>query len=1324
MEREGQRVEEERSKRSKSKSITTFTRDPPLLSSPAKKKKPITKDKSAESDPVYWKINSIQEEKISKGTIWYLIDWADHPVTGEVYPSDWQPADNVTEAAIREWDLRKIAQEPKREKRLSQDPSSPTVPTSASKTTGAVNRKRNRKRSLTPPQQKKKPRKAGTSETARFQSVSLENHNSQERPTEIKDSYEEPSSSATSVRVVYQARVEIPPIPKTFNRAAYSPVPLSSSQPSEKYSQNLSDTTQSQLQTQSQTFDQFSSSQQKLVREEVESSDEELPQPLVRRPARSRKVLREEVVVIPDSQDTGSSPTFKAALQADTRSSDLSAAAQYSSREEATVASESQPGTRPFALKTPSGSVEDPISHSQLSESRPHSYPGAENPFQGEETGPALPVKPVQQEPSLESQEFQTQVPFSTQTNDSTESGNGELVLTESDASHLIPVQESAGTESQQRQPSGSASLVPSLQAVSETVLRSSESAPQSWSQSHSISRPVHLQAVTKDIDSLHANCDTASESSPTSPQSNSPVAVRSRSQTVQYRQQSSPIQSDSVVQPSSDASTKDTSARQNSSSFESLSREDKGKVAKSGLVQSIERASEPLSPSKMEDFSDASQDTRALLKAARMKAVEKRMAERLAARSTSTLPATPPAPEVPSQPLPLRETIPPPSPKTSERASEEPEFDAIPKTLVPLQDGDCLIPLPLMASIRDGYVQTIKNNKQARLDFIEYGNDAEVVERIDMMLDELEKQCDHPDLNADDYTSQRELPPEIQGRYAETVSTKCFFVGELIRAMRESDKHLVILSRPGRMLEILQGLLIRHQFSKRVGDGNTYFPTAGSLRVTLLGLDYEEREEQSLEPASLVVVFSPSSNLSRYSALRRNPASLTLAPLASLVITHSIEHLNLCIDQATPPNERYFLLINFLSQIQDQVGKLDSEHPLIEETALDLAASIMDDSQRLPVWGLPPIDVSSFASRSTPSHPSNQVAGAMMGPDGSATNNEVASAKRQFNVEENALDARKRQKLFEGHDQPDMTAPLAPLMIDANTDCPQHSQRIRELMKALEEKDEIMSQKSKLNINLGAEIVDLKRGITIIYPKFQESLNDAKKCSREADEAKKSEEILRRKYDALVSQHDQLKAQKAAVDTQLAAAREESRNSSDPLVAEMSRVNEKNTALQAEIEKLKKQRDSDAKELEFIRNQYQDASSAAGEANAKNRSLEAEVVELRKRADENSVLIHQIAKDTAVDQYTDAIRALQGENAELNNELKRAYEDSRQRRVRTTRGASTPRSPRMAPGTMSPRNIGRTMGGSRAGSPAPGEPNRGNFSEGSAVFKQWGRFQ
>lgn len=350
-----------------------------------------------------------------------------------------EPAENITAAAIREWESSKKQKLEgfKGEARHSEHPSS-SIQTDISEPIRSGKRKKlNRKEKK---KLRKVARRAGTSNKARFHTISQESLSSQNQRLKIKDSYEEDIlPSAEPVEPVYLARVEIPPVPSTFNRAAYSPV--DNSQPSQKeYSQNQTDSIQSQPQTQSQAFHQPSDSRIIFWEEENESGEEitEEPaepvstsssEPVFKRPTWPKKLFWEEKVVIPDSQETGSSPFRASVTQTDIGTSSLATTAQSSSGGvEATVTSDTQlAGSSSFVPA--SGHSKDSTSQSVPSESR--SGLSFDVSSREEETESVPQVESVEQEQSLEEQGFQTQIPFSSQEQEDTEVENSELVVEE-----------------------------------------------------------------------------------------------------------------------------------------------------------------------------------------------------------------------------------------------------------------------------------------------------------------------------------------------------------------------------------------------------------------------------------------------------------------------------------------------------------------------------------------------------------------------------------------------------------------------------------------------------------------------------------------------------------------------------------------------------------------------------------------------------------------------------------------------------------------------------------------------------------------------------
>jgi hypothetical protein len=193
-----------------------------------------------------------------------------------------EPYDNVRREAIADWERKKSRRQDKpfvggqeQSSPLDIEPSRPA--------------KRQRlTRPTTSPNQgpRKKPRRAGTAETARFQSVSQETVSPHSRVAEVKDSYEEeeiPSEGNPNILV----GVLVPRVDDTFDRDAYAKVTALSSQISE--ASQVSQPSQSPIYTASKT-----------------GRENRTPQ------SRPRPFLWDEPApIIPDSQELPGSSSYK-----------------------------------------------------------------------------------------------------------------------------------------------------------------------------------------------------------------------------------------------------------------------------------------------------------------------------------------------------------------------------------------------------------------------------------------------------------------------------------------------------------------------------------------------------------------------------------------------------------------------------------------------------------------------------------------------------------------------------------------------------------------------------------------------------------------------------------------------------------------------------------------------------------------------------------------------------------------------------------------------------------------------------------------------------
>jgi hypothetical protein len=245
----------------------SFAESPPPRTSHKKRRR------KEETSSEYYLVKDILAEKKVDEQIFFLIDWEDNAETGGSYEPTWvwsyspsatcssedmslmisflqEPYDNVKQEAIADWEYKKWkrdkqarrkerraerkkrkAEKREREAKLadrSQKRSS-TSDTDSQPIRTAKRRKISYPPDSTAPNQTPKPRRAGTAETARFQSVSQETVDSQGIVKEIKDSYEEEeqlSNRGGNVSVV------VPRVGEAFDRDAYA-ILATSSQPSQ-----------------------------------------------------------------------------------------------------------------------------------------------------------------------------------------------------------------------------------------------------------------------------------------------------------------------------------------------------------------------------------------------------------------------------------------------------------------------------------------------------------------------------------------------------------------------------------------------------------------------------------------------------------------------------------------------------------------------------------------------------------------------------------------------------------------------------------------------------------------------------------------------------------------------------------------------------------------------------------------------------------------------------------------------------------------------------------------------------------------------------------
>lgn len=237
-----------------------------------------------------------------------------------------------------------------------------------------------------------------------------------------------------------------------------------------------------------------------------------------------------------------------------------------------------------------------------------------------------------------------------------------------------------------------------------------------------------------------------------------------------------------------------------------------------------------------------------------------------------------------------------------------------------------------------------------------------------------------------------------------------------------------------------------------------------------------------------------------------------------------------------------------------------------------------------------------------------------------------------------------------------------------------------------------------QLNLNLEAHLSDHRLSIVNIQLKYQEALNERGQFEHEARLAAVRADSLEKRIDTQAAEYAKLKEQNEALQVELATARAAMKDSVVPGVADMEILREENRTLQTDIQRLQKRIANNNNDLEYMRNNYHTASSAAATVTSELNEARVEMEKLRAKASSNRVEIHRIQQESEAAALLNQNRSLTVMIEELKREVEK--KDAEMAAVmngrRPTRGTSVPRSPRSKNYLSSPEKKSAVLSSAR----------------------------
>lgn len=304
---------------------------------------------------------------------------------------------------------------------------------------------------------------------------------------------------------------------------------------------------------------------------------------------------------------------------------------------------------------------------------------------------------------------------------------------------------------------------------------------------------------------------------------------------------------------------------------------------------------------------------------------------------------------------------------------------------VAPPNREEFMVALPMVSYVRDIYHAVVLQHRSLTSLFVSRQVevfDEDQVKAIDSMLDNLRGLCDHQEIYNDEFATQQSEPVSRhdQASFAEVCSTKVMFLATLLNRVHALDMHVVVVVRPGRMLEILESVFELHglNYSTAGQQSQSGGSIDTSLRITLYPIG---DQKFVIEPPSVVVAFDSTAEDSQFLEIlrlnaRRYPSGT--APILRLVVTHSIEHLELCINEDIDPIQKKIRLVRYLRQLGDCIGQLkgDYEDPTVAATAVAEYLEKGGSEGSWPLPSLPEIDEVDASSESPEMATNDEVSG------------------------------------------------------------------------------------------------------------------------------------------------------------------------------------------------------------------------------------------------------------------------------------------------------------------------------------------------------------
>jgi len=623
-----------------------------------------------------------------------------------------------------------------------------------------------------------------------------------------------------------------------------------------------------------------------------------------------------------------------------------------------------------------------------------------------------------------------------------------------------------------------------------------------------------------------------------------------------------------------------------------------------------------------------------------------------------------------------------------------------------PLGQMEFIVPLPLAGQARDQYRKTIKYNETLIEKFTgrNWSDPPTLLSDAQSFVRTMRDITTHIDLTNETTVSQTDIYPSDVVEWDRSVSTKFKLLYELVNALRDSNIHILVITQPGRALDILEnflrGMMVTHT---RFNSSRSAEPAESQapLNMTIMSSDISVTLPETtsnlskLSSAGLLVAFDPiSDDLKRaLQPIRQNSVHIErLAPLISLAVINSIDHIDHSVAPMFKGTQRLRIIVNCLAKLRKEAGRDDIGLPPINEVANEIAqfVRLVRAEEDWPLPSIGPLN----------NNDAWDLSQGLISMKSNASSDSEKSAKAKAAAKKNAkrpLDRVQNEEVGEASKKMRMTPQpeqdLSNTRISDSTTVEstetqkhlvQELDTMQDLLRATEEQLKISTETSNQRIHT------LETDLSDLQFRFEEQTAEKRALLKELSDAKSQLELAGRQRESRDITIDKLKEEIRTLKSQLGEAHEQLQGSHIPEVAAMEKLRQEKD--QAELAQKRAERNAATQDstLGYARQQLEEARSRATELQEQNSDYESRFTILERQAKGEISKARQLFLDERAKSESAENLRLKQENRNLQQLLQRKEEELKSRRSGMgTRAGSVPRSPRVGPA-------------SRGGSPIP----------------------